>query len=277
MSQETTTKTNFQKVRDFNIAFGISRSDQENPDIFNENPKLVKLRLDLIKEETQELRDAYQQRDIIEIIDALADIEYVLHGCADSFGIDLDKWIVEESRWREKSIKKIKAIPVTLTRGTLVFHNVYDCLEEDQENKTRKTKECHTEFLYLVGLHQGIVNQLEVYIEKKDFDGVRTSLVNLYDSITTLSECTGIDINFVFDLVHQSNMSKLCSTKEEAETSVQKYLDEPEKRYDSPCVRDSPLDGKFVVHNASTGKALKSHLYKEVTPDIRRYLAETPL
>lgn len=51
------------------------------------------LRLRLVNEEVQELNDAIQDRDIVEIADALADIIYVCAGMALEFGIPLaDVW-----------------------------------------------------------------------------------------------------------------------------------------------------------------------------------------
>ena len=86
-----TTKTNFQKVIEFNDGFGVPVSDSIQTTIFKDNPGLVKLRLDLILEEVRELTDAAREHDIVETIDALADILYVVYGAGASFGIDLDK------------------------------------------------------------------------------------------------------------------------------------------------------------------------------------------
>ena len=83
-------QTNFQKVKDFNISFGIERSKTPSD-------KLFKLRWDLIQEESNELFDAIKQKDHIEIIDALSDILYVIHGAADSFEQDLDLFFNENT------------------------------------------------------------------------------------------------------------------------------------------------------------------------------------
>tara|TARA_Y100000591_G_C21596972_1_gene576047 strand:+ start:146 stop:487 length:342 start_codon:yes stop_codon:yes gene_type:complete len=57
--------------------------------------KIVNLRVDLINEELQELKQAVQKRDIKEIADALTDILYVTYGAGHAFGIDLDKCFKE--------------------------------------------------------------------------------------------------------------------------------------------------------------------------------------
>jgi predicted HAD superfamily Cof-like phosphohydrolase len=45
-----------------------------------------KLRVSLLKEEVQELKDAIAQNDLVEVADALADIQYVLSGAILEFG-----------------------------------------------------------------------------------------------------------------------------------------------------------------------------------------------
>ena len=84
-------KTNFQKVVQFNRSFGVPISSKVLPNITRDNPKLAKLRLDLILEETRELKEAMDNHDFLETVDALADILYVVYGAGASFGIDLDK------------------------------------------------------------------------------------------------------------------------------------------------------------------------------------------
>ena len=53
--------------------------------------KINKLRLDLIKEELEELAEAMSNNDLLEVADALTDILYVTYGAGHAFGIDLDK------------------------------------------------------------------------------------------------------------------------------------------------------------------------------------------
>ena len=53
--------------------------------------KINKLRIDLIKEELEELIDALNKKDLLEVADALTDILYVTYGAGHAFGIDLDK------------------------------------------------------------------------------------------------------------------------------------------------------------------------------------------
>ena len=56
------------------------------------------LRIDLIEEELDELKEAIVDQDIVEIADALTHILYVVYGAGHAFGIDLDKCYAEVHR-----------------------------------------------------------------------------------------------------------------------------------------------------------------------------------
>lgn len=84
-------KSHFQKVLDFNKAFGVETHHTRNNKIFDDNKKLINYRLSLINEEVEELHQAIKDNDFKEIVDALADIEYVVLGAYTALGIDADK------------------------------------------------------------------------------------------------------------------------------------------------------------------------------------------
>jgi len=56
---------------------------------------IVKLRIDLIEEELNELIEAVKKKDLVEVADALTDILYVTYGAGHAFGINLDKCFEE--------------------------------------------------------------------------------------------------------------------------------------------------------------------------------------
>ena len=78
--------TNFEMVGDFMEAFG--QEVLYMPKMPDTN--LAALRLDLINEEVQELRDGLGKKSMLEIADALTDILYVVYGMGQSLGIDLN-------------------------------------------------------------------------------------------------------------------------------------------------------------------------------------------
>lgn len=152
--------SNFQKILEFNKAFGVEGYDKPQFTIFDENPKLINYRLSLILEEVKELQDAIQQKDLTECVDALADIMYVTLGAFTAIGVDAD---------------------------------------------------------------------------------------------------------VAFDLVHKSNMSKLCVSEEEAQKTVQWYKENEYHRYDTPNYRRSDDGIHWVVYNESTKKILKNVNYNAVS------------
>merc|ERR1712192_34704 len=88
----TTEITNFEKVtEEFMKNMGQKVFYEPQMNIFNSDPKTVDLRLKLIKEEVRELADAMKAKDMIETIDALGDILYVVYGAGGAFGINLDQ------------------------------------------------------------------------------------------------------------------------------------------------------------------------------------------
>ena len=86
--------TNYEKVIEFMNTFG--QEVKKNAQFPNE--KIVDLRKKLIEEEYQELKDAIDDNDIIEVADALTDILVVTYGAGIAFGIDLDKCFEEVHR-----------------------------------------------------------------------------------------------------------------------------------------------------------------------------------
>jgi len=86
--------SNFEMVGDFMEAFGQEVLYMPKmPDT-----TLAALRLDLITEEVQELRDGLGKNSMLEIADALTDILYVVYGAGHAFGIDLDECFNEVHR-----------------------------------------------------------------------------------------------------------------------------------------------------------------------------------
>ena len=83
--------TNFDKVGTFMKTFG--QEVKTKPSFSTD--KINKLRLDLIKEELAELTEAMNNKDLLEVADALTDILYVTYGAGHAFGINLDKCFEE--------------------------------------------------------------------------------------------------------------------------------------------------------------------------------------
>ena len=83
--------SNFEKVKIFMETFG---QEVKNKPSFSSD-KINTLRYNLIKEELNELKLALDNKDLLEVADALTDILYVTYGAGHAFGINLDKCFEE--------------------------------------------------------------------------------------------------------------------------------------------------------------------------------------
>ena len=83
--------SNFTRVMDFMNNF--KQEVKYNPEFPDE--KVQKLRISLIEEELEELKEAMGKEDMVGVADALTDILYVTYGAGAAFGIDLDKCFEE--------------------------------------------------------------------------------------------------------------------------------------------------------------------------------------
>ena len=83
--------SNFNKVKTFMETFG--QEVKTKPSFSTD--KINILRYELIKEELEELKVAIENKDLLEVADALTDILYVAYGAGHAFGIDLDKCFEE--------------------------------------------------------------------------------------------------------------------------------------------------------------------------------------
>ena len=122
--------TNFELAGDFMNAFG--QEVLTEPTL--PNPSLAKLRLELIREEVEELNVGIEGMDIVEIADALTDILYVVYGAGHAFGIDLDECYHEVHRSNMSKLgedgKPIYREDGKILKGPDYFHpNLKDILD----------------------------------------------------------------------------------------------------------------------------------------------------
>lgn len=71
------------KVQEFHETYGLPVSQVQDIS----NAKTNQLRINLLQEEVDELKEALENNDIVEVLDALTDIQYVLDGAYLSFGL----------------------------------------------------------------------------------------------------------------------------------------------------------------------------------------------
>ena len=83
--------TNFEKVGVFMKTFNQDVKDSSSLS----TEKINSLRISLINEELEELKQAISEKNLTEVADALTDILYVTYGAGHAFGINLDKCFEE--------------------------------------------------------------------------------------------------------------------------------------------------------------------------------------
>jgi predicted HAD superfamily Cof-like phosphohydrolase len=89
-------------VRGFQSACGQTLN--EKPTLPNE--AVIKLRIDMLKEEVKELEDAFKAKDLVEVLDAFADIEYINNGGINECGLQ-DVYDIAFKLIHENNLTKI--------------------------------------------------------------------------------------------------------------------------------------------------------------------------
>jgi len=105
------------------------------------------------------------------------------------------------------------------------------------------------------------VKELEDAVINKDFIETVDALGDIIYVVQGMSVCMGVDLQKAFDIIHSSNMSKLCKTEEEAKQTVAWYMKNKLDTYDSPTYKQSKDKKYYIVYNSSTGKILKNINY----------------
>lgn len=107
------------------------------------------------------------------------------------------------------------------------------------------------------------VKELEQAVKEKDMIETADALADILYVVYGMGARLGLNMDTIFNLVHDNNMSKLCSSEKEAIETVE-YYKNTSTVYDSPCYRKAPIGSFWVVYNASTNKVLKSIAWKPV-------------
>lgn len=258
-------KTNYQKVIDFNKCFGHFLSDIEYEAIFKDKEDIVKLKYSLINEEVNELIDAHNKNDFIEIIDALADIKYVLYGMCSAFGINIDINFRKNISLKLSKLNRIDLFDYTKSNFSLV-----KILRDSWNLKNKKNINISNfvDFKYLLNPTLIKINEINLNLKQdildKNFTEVKYDLENLLFSVNTYGILIDIDLDKAFDIVHNSNMTKICETEQLAKDTV-KWYKQNDERYKSPDYFKNEFG--YIVFNKETGKTLKSIKYKPANFD----------
>lgn len=137
------------------------------------------------------------------------------------------------------------------------------------------------------------VGELKAAMDASDILEMADALGDILYVVYGMGCRLGLDLDRIFSIIHDNNMSKLCNSEDEAQRTVEWYRQRHAEMmastassgttgtptanvYDSPAYRDVG-DGKFAVYNQSTRKILKSIEWKPVdlSDCITHGLAET--
>lgn len=258
-------------VSEFNYLFGVINYNYNPsntiifPNLFDKNSNeynetQVKLRFNLIKEESFELIDSIEKKDVIEIIDALADILYVVSGAKVYFNLPND---IINSRLQNDNLDKIK-IKISESDSPLNAEFVNLILQSIRENEyvfNEFKDKLGNLVLLLQNLTEFILNQYDTFDPQFIFD-----YSNILDDIVYLvfeiSKFIKIDIMEIFMIVHKSNMTKVCLDETTAIETIQWYK-QNELRYLNPTFRTIELNNNifWIIYDQDTKKILKSIKY----------------
>lgn len=100
-------------------------------------------------------------------------------------------------------------------------------------------------------------------------DAIGDGLVTIYGAA---NDC-GLDADAIMERIHQSNMSKLCESEQDAVFAVEQYRQgngfHGKTTPVNAMYRQSAIEGKFVVFDADTGKTLKGpSFFEPVLEDV---------
>ena len=123
---------------------------------------------------------------------------------------------------------------------------------------------------FRLSLIQEEVKELEEAMNAGDVVEVVDALADILYVTYGAGAAFGVDMDKVFDMVHNSNMTKACSSMDEAEETQKWYLDHPEKGYKTPIIEKK--GNLFLIKNEDTKKVLKNVNYEAVTENLKKFL-----
>jgi len=257
-------------VADFNYLFGVISHKYPNDDSvmverFNSfspsfNKSQMNLRFGLINEEVKELEQAIKDKNPIEIIDALCDILYVVAGAKVYFNFSIDNTIKDTI----ESIQDTKRTMNSLLTKVDTDYVVDILSASDEVNKF---------FSEILDYNKVLCDLTELFINerKSQYHKIFVEhLIKLYNkaldkivvNVFEMGKLFGLDIVYLFDIVHNSNMTKICGLEEDARETVEWYKIN-ELRYAEPAYRKICYNEKdyYVIYDIATKKILKSIKY----------------
>ena len=249
---------------DFNFLFSVIEEPYDEDNIFkfelfdsninNEkfDIKQYDLRFSLINEEILELCDSFDTNNIIEIIDALCDILYVVGGAKVYFNFD--------NTYIKNIINDIDDVNNIDNNNTTDFDTIGFNYHKSFEIIKYYIEKINIDRVLL----SIITNNNKIKMDLKYINNYNRKLDSIIEIVFEISTLLNINIMDYFKIVHDSNMSKMCSTKYIAELSVEHY--KTDNRYKTPAFKivNFKYIDYYIIYDIETNKILKNINYTKV-------------
>lgn len=253
----------------------------------------VKLRINLIEEELKELDEANNVCDLVEFVDALCDIQYVLSGAMLEFGMgasfNVFNKAIENSKNKKVSVKSSNTgLDIDfLYHVRDILYNPVSSLNEGHSESNAHSDDLLDAYALLVdGMEklqmmptseekilaefstpepmidlsflQQMWEQLKQAIETKNVDLIMAGFNAFQTSLFHTVSYYGMWGKFVlmFDEVHRSNMSKFGTLDDAVDTVKDLKVKNPDETYDLVQRQD-----KWFIYRASDKKLIKPKTY----------------
>lgn len=240
------TRTTFQKNQEVNLAFGNPQGNPQAP-----NWPAIARQFRITLSEFNELAGAVEAEDFIKFLDGQADVTTTNDGLAHIAGFDLD---IAHSQ---------------LSAEDRALLNQFPIYEGDKNDPNWVILSDYVEFM------RPVVEGMAQHIEAGNILALSQTVPVVDEMNRVLARLAGIDHALNLDAIYSSNMSKLCSTQEEVDATIQKYA-----AIDVTVDVFGEFPKKFVKSNREqklgeemipAGKFLKGINFKE--PDFSKVLA----
>jgi len=144
--------------------------------------------------------------------------------------------------------------------------NVYETkilFQNNFNNISKIITDIESESVKLNNITNTIVNK---YYDNEIILNYNKYLDSIIKYVFDISLLLNINIIKFFDIVHKSNMSKICLSENEAIQTIENYLKDIQKRYITPTYRKKYLKNKvyYIVYDENTTKILKNINYNSV-------------
>jgi predicted HAD superfamily Cof-like phosphohydrolase len=278
--------TNFDKVCEFMTIFGQKVNTTIDYHKLIKDSALHTFRFNLINEEFKETAialgskfngngspvnsfiESIKESDIVEFADGVGDLLVVIYGTMAAFGIN-PRLSSCDTDSLDDNFKFVKNMNEFMKEKPIIV--------DDIKTNIVSNFNCIHSILEDMNL---FIHQYKVIISSMDLDTRSENIINSYSIISIIKQLlhntyllgiyAGLDVNKIFDLVHTSNMSKLCPNEENAIDTINTVY-KNHSIYKN--VKYRKQSNYYIVYNEldeGNYKILKSKDFKE--PLIKEYL-----